>query len=146
MRNLKHKHELLPPWKMPSDPVKAVLWFLQWFLQVLVRFFYILIVVAVIYESYLNGKVGGIFNGIVAGAVTLFIGLVVWTGLGVVLLFFKISSGVSRGLSELSRMQQGFPRRNPFYTNNHAEPDIEGRVVEGSVTDLEEERRKRRPE
>ena len=145
MRNLKPKRELLPPWEMPTDPVKAVFWFLQWFLQVLVRFFYILILVAVILEIYLNGKVGGVFNGIVAGAVTLFIGVVVWAGLGAVLLFFKISSGVSRGLSELSRMQHGLPRRSPS-SNHYAEPDIEGRVVEGSVTDLEEERRKRRPE
>lgn len=145
MRNLKRKHELLPPWKMPSDPVKAVFWFLQWFLQVLVRFFYILILVAVIYEIYLNGKVGGVFNSIVAGIVTLFIGLGVWAGLAVILLFFKVGSGLSRGLSELNRMQQGFPRRSPF-SNNRVEPDIEGRVVEGSVTDLEEERRKRRPE
>src|SRR5436305_12527198 len=130
---------------MPTDPVKAVFWFLQWFLQVLVRFFYIPILVAVIYEIYLNGRVGGVFNGIVAGAVTLFIGLVVWAGLSALLLFFKITTGVSRGLSELNRMQQGFTHRNPFSNNNYTEPD-ENRVVEGSVTDLEEERRKRRPE
>jgi len=129
---------------MPSDPVKAVFWFLQWFLQVLVRFFYIPILLAVIYEIYLNGRVGGLFNGIVAGAVTLFIGLVVWAGLSAILLFFKITTGLSRGLSELNRMQQGFTRRSPF-SNNYAQPD-EDRVVEGSVTDLEEERRKRRPE
>ena len=145
MRNLKRKHEVLPPWQMPSDPVKAVFWFLQWFLQVLVRFFYILILVVVIYEVYLNGKVGGVFNGIVAGTVTLLISLGVWAGLAVVLLFFKVGSSLSRGLSELNRMQQGFTRRGPFY-NNRVEPDIEGRVVEGSVTDFEEERRKRRPE
>ena len=145
MRNLKRKRELLPRWEMPSDPVKAVFWFLQWFLQVLVRFFYILILVAVIYEIYLNGKVGGIFNGIVAGAVTLFIGLIVWAGLSGLLLFFKVTSNVSHGISELNRMQQGFTRRSPFSNNNYTEPE-EGRVVEGSVTDLEEERRKRRHE
>ncbi len=145
MRNLKHKHEILPPWKMPSDPVKAVFWFLQWFLQVLVRFFYIPILLAVIYEIYLNGRVGGVFNGLVAGAVTLFIGLIVWAGLSALLLFFKITTGLSRGISELNRMQQGFTRRSPFSNNNYARPD-ENHVVEGSVTDLEEERRKRRPE
>ena len=145
MRNLKQKRELLPPWEMPSDPVKAVFWFLQWLLQVLVRFFYILILLAVIYEIYLNGRVGGVFNGLVAGAVTLFIGLIVWAGLGALLLFFRLTTGLSRGLSELNRMQQGFTRRSPFSNNNFREPE-EGRVVEGSVTDLEEERRKRRPE
>jgi len=145
VRNLKQKRELLPPWEMPSDPVKAVFWFLQWLLQVLVRFFYILILLAVIYEIYLNGRVGGVFNGLVAGAVTLFIGLIVWAGLGALLLFFRLTTGLSRGLSELNRMQQGFTRRSPFSNNNFREPE-EGRVVEGSVTDLEEERRKRRPE
>jgi len=144
VRNLKRKREFLPPWKMPSDPVKAVFWFLQWFLQVLVRFFYIPILLAVIYEIYLNGSVGGLFNGIVAGAVTLFIGLIVWAGLSAILFFFKLTTGLSRGLSELNRMQQGFTRRSPFSNNTYAEP--EDRVVEGSVTDLEEERRKRRPE
>ena len=145
MRNLKRKHELLPPWDMPSDPVKAVFWFLQWFLQVLVRFFYILVLLAVIYEIYLNGRVGGVFNGLVAGAVTLAIGLIVWAGLGALLLFFRITIGLSRGISELNRMQQGFTRHSPFSNHGYTEPG-EGRVVEGSVTDLEEERRKRRPE
>ena len=145
MKNLKQKHELLPPWEMPSDPVKAVFWFFQWFLQVLVRFFYIPILLVVIYEIYLNGRVGGVFNGLVAGAVTLFIGLIVWAGLGALLLFFRITTGLSRGLSQLNRMQQGFTRRSPFSNSNYREPE-EGRVVEGSVTDLEEERRKRRPE
>jgi hypothetical protein len=145
VRNLKHKHELLPPWDMPSDPVKAVFWFLQWFLQVLVRFFYIPILLVVIYEIYLNGRVGGVFNGLVAGAVTLVIGLIVWAGLAGLLLFFRITIGLSHGLSELNRMQQGFTRRSPFSNRGYTEPG-EGRVVEGSVTDLEEERRKRRPE
>ena len=55
---------------MPSDPVKAVFWFMHWFLRVLVRFFYILILGAVIYESIINGVVGSIG--------TLLVGLGVW--------------------------------------------------------------------
>ena len=43
---------------MPADPVKAVFWFMHWLLRVLVRFFYILILAAVIYESIINGPVG----------------------------------------------------------------------------------------
>ena len=42
-------------------------------------------------------------------------------------------------------MQKGYPPRNPF--SSFAEPvEPEGPIVEGTVTDLEEERRKRRQE
>ena len=136
MRNLRPKRELFPPWDMPSDPVKAVFWFVHWFLRVIVRFFYILILGAVIYESIINGVVG--FFG------TLLVGLGVWAGLALLLFLFNLSQGFSRVFSEVKRMQRGFPPRYPF--NNFTEPDIGGRVVEGTVTDLEEERKKRRQE
>ena len=119
---------------MPSDPVKAVFWFMHWFLRVLVRFFYILILGAVIYESIINGIVG--FIG------TLLVGLGVWGGLAALLLLFNFTTGVSRVVSEVNRAQRGFPPRQPF--NNIVEPD--GPVVEGTVTDLDEERKKRRQE
>ncbi len=136
MRNLRPKRELLPPWNMPSDPVKAVFWFMHWLLKVLVRFFYIPILAAVIYESIVNGLVG--FFG------TLLVGLFVWAGLALLLLLFNFSTGVSRVFVEVNRMQKGYPPRSPF--DNSTEQDINGRVVEGTVTDLEEERRKRRQE
>ncbi len=136
MRNLRPKRELIPRWDMPSDPVKAVFWFVHWLLRVIVRFFYILILGAVIYESIVNGVVG--FFG------TLLVGLGVWAGLALLLFVFNLSAGFSRVFSEVNRMQQGYPPRNPF--NNFTEPDIDGRVVEGTVTDLEEERKKRRQE
>ena len=137
MRTLRPKSGLIPAWDMPSDPVKAVFWFLHWSLRVFVRFFYILILGAVIYESLLNGIVG--FFG------TLLVGLGVWLGLGVLLLFVNISTGVTHVVSEVSRLQKGYPPRSqsPFF--NFTEPESE-RVVEGTVTDLEEERRKRRGE
>jgi hypothetical protein len=141
---MKRKRELLPRWNMPSDPVKAVFWFLHWFLQVLVRFFYIPILLAALYESYINIHVSGVLNGIVAGIITMLVGIGVWLGLGLLLLFIKVSTGLSKGLSELNRMQQGLPPRRPFYS--FMEPERESNVVEGSVTDLDEERRKRRPE
>jgi hypothetical protein len=119
---------------MPSDPVKAVFWFMHWFLRVLVRFFYILILGAVIYESIINGVVGSIG--------TLLVGLGVWGGLTALLLLFNFTSGVSRVVSEVNRVQRGYPPRQPF--NNFTEPD--GPVVEGTVTDLDEERKKRRQE
>jgi len=134
VRNLRPKRELLPPWNMPSDPVKAVFWFMHWLLKVLVRFFYIPILAAVIYESIVNGLVG--FFG------TLLVGLFVWAGLALLLLLFNFSTGVSRVFVEVNRMQKGYPPRSPF--DNSTEQDINGRVVEGTVTDLEEERRKRR--
>lgn len=136
MRYLRPKRELLPRWEMPSDPVKAVFWFMHWFLRVLVRFFYILILAAVIYESIINGVVG--FIG------TLLVGLGVWAGLALLLFVFNLSTGVTKVFTEVNRMQRGYPPRYPF--DNFREPDVNDRIVEGTVTDLEEERRKRRQE
>ncbi len=127
----------LPAWKMPSDPVKAVFWFLHWCLRVIVRFFYILILGGVIFETILNGVVG-LFG-------TLLVGLGVWAGLAALLLFVNVATGVSRVVSDVGRMQQGFPPRSPFF-NATAPREPEGPIVEGTVTDLEEERRKRRQE
>jgi len=136
VRNLRPKRELLPRWDMPSDPVKAVFWFMHWLLKVLVRFFYIPILAGIIYESVVNGLVG--FFG------TLLVGIGVWAGLALILFLFNLSTGVSRVFTEVNRMQRGYPPRYPF--DNFREPDIDGRVVEGTVTDLDEERRKRRQE
>ena len=137
MRNLKHRNKLIPPWNMPSDPVKAVFWFVHWTLQVLVRFFWILILAGVAYESYMNGFVGGV--------VTLLVGLGVWLGLGITLFVFNISTNISQTFSEVSRMQQNLPPRRPFNSFPESEFD-DSKIVEGTVTDLEEERRKRRRE
>lgn len=136
MRYLRPKHELIPRWEMPSDPVKAVFWFMHWLLRVLVRFFYILILAAVIYESIINGVVG--FFG------TLLVGLGVWAGLALLLFVFNLSTGVTKVVTEVHRMQQGYPPRYPF--DRFREQDVNDRIVEGTVTDLEEERRKRRQE
>ena len=136
MRYLRPKRELLPRWEMPTDPVKAVFWFMHWLLRVLVRFFYILILAAVIYESIINGVVG--FFG------TLVVCLCVWAGLALLLFVFNLSTGVTKVFTEVQRMQRGYPPRYPFDT--FREQDENGRIVEGTVTDLEEERRKRRQE
>lgn len=138
MSKSKRRRELLPKWDMPSDPVKAVFWFIHWSLKVLVRFFWILILAGVIWQSLLNGFVGG--------SVTLLVGLGVWLGLAIVLFLFNLGRSIFRTVNEVSRMQQGFPSRRSAST--FAEPDIDNRrVVEGTVvTDLEAERRKRRGE
>ena len=136
MRYLRPKRELFPRWEMPADPVKAVFWFMHWLLRVLVRFFYILILAAVIYESIINGPVG--FFG------TLLVGIGVWVGLALLLFVFNLSTGVTKVFTEVNRMQRGSPPRYPF--DNFTEQDVDGKIVEGTVTDLEEERRKRRQE
>jgi len=147
VRNIKSKRAIFPSWNMPSDPVKAVWWFLHWLLKVLVRFFWLPILGMGIYETYLNGRVSGITNGIVAGVITLLVGLVVWGGLYGVLLVANVGTTISQTISDVSRMQRTFssPRRSP-YTFSKAEPEEPTNVVEGTITDLEEERKKRRKE
>lgn len=137
---MKPKWKWLPPWNMPSDPVKAVYWFLHWFLQVLVRYFFLLIIAGVVYETYLNGIVG------LLG--TLFIGLAVWALLAGGLVVVNFATKVSQTLEEVNRLSQnpfgsfGNPS-SPFTTRIREEEN----VVEGSIiTDLDEERRKRRQE
>jgi len=140
VRELRPRRKLLPAWDMPSDPVKAVFWFFRWLLQVLVRYFYLVIVAAAIFEAILNGIVG--FAG------TALVGLLVWGGLAALLVFVNVVSGVSRVVSDVNRVTKGFPNRNtPFSSSGETgRDDSGGRVVEGTITDLEEERKKRRQE
>ena len=137
MKNLRRRSKLVPTWDMPTDPVKAVFWFFHWSLKVLVRFFWLPILGGIIYEGLINGFVGGI--------VTLLVGLGVWLGLAVVLFFFNVGTNISHTVADVSRMQQSFSTRRPYTPFREAEFD-ESNIVEGSVTDLEEERRKRRRE
>ncbi len=117
---------------MPSDPVKAVFWFMHWLLQVVVRFFWVLVLAGVVTESILNGVVGG--------GVTLLLGFALW-----VVLFFivNVTTSISQTVSEISRVQRDF---RDFAVRPPNQAEREGRVVEGTITDLEEERRKRRRE
>jgi hypothetical protein len=137
VKKLQRGGSLIPPWDMPSDPVKAVFWFFQWSLKVLVRFFWVPILAGIIYE--------GIVNGFVGGFVTLLVGLSVWLGLAVVLFFFNVGTRISRTVADVSRMQQSFSSRRSNTQFGEADFD-ESKIVEGTVTDLEEERRKRRRE
>jgi len=137
--------ELIPPWAMPSDPVKAVFWFMHWLLKVLVNFFWLPIIVMVILETYLNWMVGGVVNGLVGGSVTLLVGIVVWAILYVLLLVVNVGTSVSQVISGVNRMQQEALRRRPFSPFASDGRD-EGNVVEGTITDLEQERKKRRRE
>jgi len=137
-KNVKSRGKWLPPWSMPADPVQAVFWFLRWSLQVLARYFYVLILVGVAYETYLNGFVG------LAG--TLLVGLLVWACLAGLLLVVNVTSGISRIYSEINHLRQNSPGFSAF-TAPTCEPEREENIVEGSIiTDLEEERRRRRQE
>ncbi len=140
MRELRPRRKLLPVWDMPSDPVKAVSWFFRWLLQVLVRYFYLPVAVAAGVEAILNGIVG--FAG------TVLVGLIVWGGLAALLLVVNLATGVSRVVSDVNRVTKGFPTRNTPFSNSSESrrDDPGGRVVEGTITDLEEERKKRRQE
>ncbi|MFL5660665.1 MAG: hypothetical protein ACJ8BW_04865 [Ktedonobacteraceae bacterium] len=134
---MKRSRNVIPAWEMPADPVKAVFWFFHWFLQVLVRFFWLLILAGVIYESLVNGVVGGV--------VTLLVGLGVWLGLIGTLFIFNVTKSISLTVADVNRVQQGFTKRRSFNSFERSDVD-DSKVVEGSVTDLEEERKKRRRE
>jgi hypothetical protein len=128
---------------MPSDPVKAVFWFMFWFLRLLVNFFWLPILAMVSIETFLNwSSAGGALSAIVAGIVTLLIGLTIWAVLYGVVFFLNIGTTLSRVISDVSSVQKSFSARNPLYPFNDSEP--EQNVVEGTITDLDEERRKRR--
>ena len=128
---------------MPSDPVKAVFWFMFWLLRLLVNFFWLPIIAMVIIEVILNwSSAGGVLAALVAGSVTLFIGLVIWAGLYGVTFFLNVGTTVSRVLSDVNSIQKGFSARSSLYPFNDSAS--EQNVVEGTITDLDEERRKRR--
>jgi hypothetical protein len=135
--NIKRRGNVIPPWEMPADPVKAVFWFIHWTLKVLVRFFWILILVGITYESLVNGVIGGV--------VTLLVGVGVWLGLALALLIFNVTTRISDTVADVTRMQQNFTSGRSFRSFVGSDID-DSKVVEGSVTDLEEERRKRRRE
>ncbi|GCE13202.1 hypothetical protein [Tengunoibacter tsumagoiensis] len=158
MSTSKQRRRLLPPWDMPSDPIKALWWFMHWLLKVVVHYFWLLIIFMVIYETVIDWMASGAVSGLISGFVTLLIGLVVWAILRGVLVLVNFSTGVSRVYTTFTNLQQQrYPRRDfssPFNSGNYfsnddspfAYKDPESKIVEGTITDLEEERQKRRRE
>ena len=131
------KWKWLPPWDMPSDPVRAVFWFTRWSLQVLVRYFYILILAGVATEIFLK-------NGVVGFVGTLLVGLFVWAVLAILLVIVNVTTDISRIYSQVSQIYQDPSSLSSF---TRPTPEKEENVVEGSIiTDLNEERKKRRQE
>jgi hypothetical protein len=130
---------------MPSDPVKAVGWFLHWLLRLAVNFFWLPVLVLTVFETSINWRLDGPFNGIISGLVTLVVGAIVWAVLFGILTLVNLTSGVKQVITEAARMQQTLKGRNPYSSfMNFNSAEREERVVEGSITDLDEERRKRR--
>jgi hypothetical protein len=135
---------------MPSEPVKAIWWFLHWLLKILVPVFWLPLLVMVVLETYLTGRVGGIGSGIGSGLSTLLIGLIVWAVLYGVLIVLNISTSISKAMSDMNRMQQQqselFNRSYaPFMDMNNGasgskRSENEGRVVEGTIIEVNEER------
>ncbi len=131
---------------MPADPVKAVWWFMHWLLQVLVRFFWLPILVMAGIEIYVGWHVSGIFNGLVSGVITLLVGVVVWGILWAILVFVNISTRISRVIADVNQFRSPQDTFFPRPSSPFVDRDAENNVVEGTVTNLEEERQKRRRE
>lgn len=129
---------------------------MHWLLRVVVRYFWLAILGMIVYETYLSWRVSGALNGIVAGVITLFVGLIVWGVLFLVLLAANLSSTVSQTISNIDQMQRTFSSRrpspsSPFSPFSSPNPfdradSQEENIVEGTITDLDEERKKRRRE
>jgi len=119
---------------MPSDPVKAIWWFMHWLLKVLVYFFWIPILGMVTYQTVSNWRLHG---GISSGVITLLIGLIVWAILYVLLIFANIGANVVRIVNELKQFQQKFSdhmSRPTSYSD-----DGKAKVVEGTISEIKKE-------
>jgi len=122
---------------MPSDPVKAVWWFVHWLLKVLVPFFWIPILGMIIYQSVSNGLAYGIWAALSSGFITLLVGLIVWAILSVLLIFANIGANVVRIVNELKQFQQKFSdhmSRPTSYSDNG-----KAKVVEGTISEIKKE-------
>lgn len=145
MSILKRLRRLIPPWTMPSDPVKAIWWFLHWLLKIVVNFFWLPVLVTMVYEIYLNTVAHDVGSGIVSGLVSLLVGLVVWAVLYGLLLLVNIITGISHVLSDVKNMQQ---QQNEFLRQSYGPFDDlnteygrrqqHERVVEGSITEIDD--------
>jgi len=68
----------------------------------------------------------------------------IWGFLYLVLQLVNIGTGISRVIAEVNRVQEGMYSQSP--SSSFYEKEREERVVESTITDLEEERRKRKRE
>lgn len=139
MSKITPKQKLFPRWEMPSDPVKAVWWFMHWLLKVLVRFFWLPIIVMVVYEAVGNGRIDNAMSALFSGAITLLIGLVIWVVLYIVLQLVNLWVRISQAISDADQVQQ-----NMFssFSYPYMRDDVNSKVVEGSIEEIENEEQK----
>ncbi|HEX4208431.1 MAG TPA: hypothetical protein VHZ51_30340 [Ktedonobacteraceae bacterium] len=140
------KQKLLPSWDMPSDPVKALWWFMHWLLQVLVRYLWLPIAVLVVYEVIANARIGGIGSGLVVGVITLGISLIVWAVLYLILLVVNFLTKVRHVVSDMHETQQQM-YQNPFdnvssFSSYQRKASRDGNVVEGSISEVDDEKKR----
>ena len=134
------KQKLFPHWEMPSDPVKAVWWFMHWLLKVLVRFFWLPIIVMVVYEVIANARVGSIGDALIYGLLTLVIGAGIWVVLYIVLQLVNLWVRISQAISDANQVQQNM--FNSTFSYPYIRSDIDGKIVEGSITEIKNEEQK----
>ncbi|MBE3558985.1 MAG: hypothetical protein IMW89_07130 [Ktedonobacteraceae bacterium] len=130
------RRTLLPAWDMPSDPVKAVWWFMHWSLKVLVRYFWVPLIVMVVIITASNAVSYGIVSGLTGAVFTALVGLIVWAVLSAVLRVVNTLTGISQVISDAQQMQQNLYGR---YESPFASPaEEEHNVVEGSIIEVQE--------
>ncbi len=140
MSKISPKRKLFPSWDMPSDPVKALWWFMHWLLKLLVRFFWLPIIVMVIYEVIANAHFDDIGNILVVGFITLAIGVGVWAVLYVVLQLVNFGLRVSRVISDANQAQQNMSGES--FSDPYRRTRANDKVVEGSLTEIHNEEQK----
>ncbi len=125
---------------MPEDPIKAFFWFLYWLLRVVVRFYWLPLLVGVGYGIALNGLIGA--------SITLMLGLALWVVLFGVLKIVELLRGVANVLATVEQLQREltFLDNDPLATQpGQREPaeQAEPRIVEGTIVYLDEKRHER---
>ena len=140
---IKRLKQLIPPWNMPTDPVKAVWWFMHWLLIVLVRFFWVPILAMVIFETSLNWNTSGFLSGLVSGIITLLIGLVIWGLLYGLLAVVKLVAGVSHIISDVKQFQKSYTYTRstpyPFMRTDTSNFKSDPKIVDSTTIKIEEE-------
>jgi hypothetical protein len=125
---------------MPSDPVKAVWWFMHWLLKVLVHFFWIPILGMVIYEA-VSQAWNGVGSDLISIVITLLVGLVVWAILYILLIFANIGANVARIVSEINQFQQ---KPSSFFNSSPYGDDADAKIVEGTISEIKDEPQKQK--
>jgi len=140
---VKRLKQLIPPWNMPADPVKAVWWFMHWLLITLVHFFWVPVLAMVVFETSLNWNTSGFLSGLVSGIITLLIGLVIWCLLSGFLAVVNLVAGVSHIISDVKRFQNSYTYTRgtpyPFMRTDTSNFKSNSKVVDSTAIEIEEE-------